>query len=237
MSGSGDGARRRARPLLFSDPVGIDSHRVRLMLAEKGVPHDTIDVAPGERNERLLEHNPLGSRPVLVDRELALYDADVVIEYLDERHPHPPMMPVDPVGRARTRLALFRIRHDWQRLLVDALADDGDARRELLRSLSESAPLFSARRFFLSDTVSVLDVSLAPLLWRLTRYGIVPPDEAAAITAYAERLFARPAFESSLSAAERDMGSRTAVPPAHDGVREPTDSTGREMGRDTERAR
>lgn len=202
-TGSPTGA-RRSQPLLFSDPAALDSHRVRYFLAEKGIVHRTVDV-PADRAvaDELLQHNPLGTCPTLVDRELALYDARVVIDYLDERYPHPPMMPVDPVSRARTRLALFRIENDWGSL-VPQHGESGAPQAELLiERLADSAEVFASMPFFLGDSVSILDVMLAPLLWRIQRCGIVLPKAAAPVGAYAARLHARPAFQASLATEDR----------------------------------
>jgi len=201
---SGSAGARRSQPLLFSDPAAIDSHRVRYFLAEKGIVHRLVDV-PAQRpaGEELLQHNPLGTCPTLIDRDLALYDARVVIDYLDERYPHPPMMPVDPVSRARTRLALFRLENDWGSL-VPQHGEPGKPQADLLvERLVSAADVFSSLPYFLGEAFSILDVMLAPLLWRIQRCGIVLPNAAAPVAAYAERLHARPAFQASLAAEDR----------------------------------
>lgn len=202
---------RRGVMSLYSGPACAYSHRVRLVLAEKGISVEIIDVEPGEAPpEDLADLNPYGEAPTLVDRDLALYDARVVCEYLDERFPHPPLMPVDPVSRAKARLVISRIERDWYRLL-DRL-ERGDARdtagvrRELAEGLAASDEVFAAGTpFFLSDELTMMDCTLAPLLWRLPHYGVELPGEAEGVSAYAERLFARDGFRRSLSDVERAM--------------------------------
>ena len=199
------GARRNV-PVLYSNPVGLDSHRVRFVLAEKGVEHSCEDRSAGAAHSDLLELNASGSLPTLVDRDLVLYDGRVIIDYLDERVPHPPLMPMDPVSRARTRLALYQMHRDWD----SALPDEGDkmsssAAKRLTASLREAAEVFSALPYFLSSDFSILDAMLGPLLWRLPCYGIVLSRAGKPVDAYARRLFARPGFQASLSSAERAM--------------------------------
>jgi len=149
----------------------------------------------------------LGS--TLVDRDLVLYDSRVVMEYLDERFPHPPLMPVDPVSRARTRLMLHRIDNDWYSLLVDLIGNDAQKKEkaiaELTRSITSIAPIFEAKPYFMSDEFSLIDASIAPLLWRLSEYGIELPPQANTVKAYAGRLFERESFKASLSIAELEI--------------------------------
>ena len=199
---------RRSTILMYSDAASIDSHRVRLVLAEKDLGSEIIWVAPGKAHDELLQLNPQGSAPALADRDLALYDTKVIIDYLDERYPHPPLMPVDPVSRARTRLALYRIESDWYSLRPDAPHQRLTAVQcasEMSKSLTEASEVFAAMPFFFGEEYSILDATLAPLLWRLPAYGIVLPKAAAPVTQYAKRMFARPGFQASLSDAEREM--------------------------------
>jgi stringent starvation protein A len=195
---------------LFSRPDDPYSHRTRLVLGEKGIAVEIIDVDAGNLPEDLLDLNPYHSAPTLVDRDLVLYDSRVIIEYLDERFPHPPLMPVDPVSRAQFRLALFRIEKDWYDL-VPQIEDTNDrrigqrARRILRDSVLASADVFRARTYFLSDEFSLVDATIAPILWRLTHWGIDLPAQAQPIERYASLVFARPAFVHSLSDAEREM--------------------------------
>jgi RNA polymerase-associated protein len=155
--------------------------------------------------------NPYGSVPTLVDRDLALYESTVIMEYLDERYPHPPLMPVYPVARANTRLLIHRIQRDWC-VLVDRILDsrqkDADralARKELRESLTGVSPLFAEKSFFLSDELSLVDCCLLPILWRLPVLGIELPRQAKPLLDYMERQFARDSFQASLSSIERDM--------------------------------
>ncbi len=201
---------RRSVMTLFSRPGCADSHRVRLVLVEKGIANmDTVDVRPGDTNEDLLDLNPYNTVPTLVDRELVLYDSRIIIEYLDERFPHPPLMPVDPVSRARFRLALYRIEKDLYSQ-IDVLENGSQrdvrrARKQLRDSLVASADVFAAKPFFLSDEFSLVDCTLAPVLWRLKYYGVELPPQAAPIERYAGRLFDRESFYASLSDVEREM--------------------------------
>jgi len=198
---------------LYSDPSSADSHRVRLVLAEKGINVEVVEVsADGPQPEDLAALNPYAETPTLVDRDLSLYDARVICEYLDERFPHPPLMPIDPVSRAKAKLVISRIERDWYDLLTHLERQDkrrrAAARRELAEGLAASADVFaSGTAYFLSDEITMMDCVLAPLLWRLTYYGVELPAEAEAIQAYAERLFAREAFMESLTATE--LGMRT----------------------------
>ncbi len=194
---------------MFSDPECIHSHRVRLVLAEKGIQAEIESCDPNNKPEDLLQLNPSNSLPTLIDRDLVLYDARVVVEYLDERYPHPPFMPIDPVSRARTRLALFRIESDWYAFLP-ALEAGGEqavtAGNQLAESLTAASDVFAAMPYFLSEEFSMLDATLAPLLWRLGHYGIVLPPAAASVSDYAKRVFARTGFQASLSDVERELG-------------------------------
>ncbi len=202
-------ANRRSVMNLFSSASCPQSHRVRVVLAEKGITVEIVDVDTNHKPEDLLDLNPYNTVPTLVDRELVLYDPRAIMEYLDERFPHPPLMPVDPVSRARTRLALYRIEQDWYDL-VPQLESRGEktvskARKILRDSLTASAEVFAAKDFFLSDEFSLVDASVAPILWRLKRYGIELPRQAKPVMDYAERIFERETFQASLTEAEREM--------------------------------
>lgn len=195
----------------YSDPADHYSHRVRIVLAEKGVSAEIIDVEPGRYPPKLTEVNPYGSLPTLVDRDLALYESTVVMEYLDERYPHPPLLPVYPVARANSRLLMHRIQRDWCRhvdLIQDLRSKEParvQARKELRESLTGVSPLFVDKAYFLSDELSLVDCCLLPILWRLPVLGIELPKPAKPLLDYMDRQFARPAFQASLSEAERDM--------------------------------
>ncbi len=203
-------ANRRSIMSLFSRPTCIHSHRTRLVLAEKSINIDIVNVEGDDLPEDLLDLNPYHTVPTLVDRDLVLYDSRVIIEYLDERFPHPPLMPVDPVTRAQFRLALFRIENDWYKLaeqIEDAAEKKGStrARKILKESVLASAEVFAAKEFFLGDEFSLVDASVAPLLWRLASYNIDLGKGGAPIEAYMERMFARPSFRASLTELEQEM--------------------------------
>lgn len=195
----------------YSDPADHYSHRVRLMLAEKGVEAEIIEVLPGQFPAQLAELNPYLSLPTLVDRNLALYEPQVVMEYLDERYPHPPLLPAYPVSRANSRLLIHRIQRDWVALadrILDARNGEAErlqARKELRESLTGVAALFAGKPFFLSDEFSMVDCCLLPILWRLPQLGIELPRQAKPLLDYMERQFARPAFQASLTPTERAM--------------------------------
>ena len=202
-------ATKRSVMTLFSDPADIHSHRVRVVLAEKNVTCDIVDVDPLNLPEDVMDLNPYGSVPTLVDRDLALYDSRIIAEYLDERFPHPPLLPVDPVSRASSRLYMYRVEKDWYSK-VDTILAGGKAatkaRKELKETLTTSAPIFAAKPFFMSDEFSLVDASIAPLLWRLPALGVELNGAAAkAVNTYAASLFKRPGFLLSLTEAEREM--------------------------------
>lgn len=195
---------------LFSNPTCPHSHRVRVVLAEKGISLDIVDVEPANLPEDLIELNPYNSVPTLVDRDLVLYDSRVIAEYLDERFPHPPLMPVDPVSRARFRLALYHIERDWYSLVDDLERADkrtaNRARKNLRESLLASAELFGMKPFFLSEEFSLVDCSIAPILWRLPRWEVdLPPSHGRNIIRYAENVFRRASFRTSLTELELEM--------------------------------
>ena len=202
-------ANRRSVMTLFSAQDCAQCHRARIVLREKDITVDIIDIDPENKPEDLIDLNPYNNVPTLVDRELVLYEPRIIMEYLDERFPHPPLMPVDPVSRARTRLALFRVENDWYSLLDD-LQHGGEkkrarARRFFRETLTASAEVFAAKRFFLSDEFSLVDCTIAPILWRLEHFGIELPAAAAPVKAYMERVFSKESFVASLSEAEAEM--------------------------------
>ncbi len=203
-------ANRRSVMTLFSKPTCIHSHRTRLVLAEKNINIEISDVDGPDLPEDLLDLNPYHTVPTLVDRDLVLYDSRVIIEYLDERFPHPPLMPVDPVTRAQFRLALFRIEMDWYQL-AEQFDADGERKlatksRKMLRdSILASVDLFSAKKYFLSDEFSLVDCSIAPILWRMPVYGIELGSQAEPIEMYMKRVFERRSFQDSLTELEQEM--------------------------------
>lgn len=204
-------ANKRSIMTLYSGSLDIYSHRVRIVLAEKGVSVEVIntDISDKDKLEDLLELNPYGTAPTLVDRELVLYDANIIMEYLDERFPHPPLMPVYPVARAKTRLMIYRIDREWGELVRKIehgkAAESQAACKELRNYLIKLAPVFNSSAFFLNEDFSLVDCCIAPILWRLPSWGIVLPPEAKAVQKYAERMFARDSFQASLTESEQDL--------------------------------
>jgi RNA polymerase-associated protein len=195
---------------LFSKPTDIWSHRTRLVLSEKSVNIDVVNIDDGALPEDLLDLNPYNSVPTMVDRDLVLYDSRVIIEYLDERFPHPPLMPVDPVTRAQFRLALYRIERDWYGL-TEEIVHGGDRKpvaravKALEDSIISSVEIFAAKKFFLSDEFSLVDCTIAPILWRLPVLGIELPAQARPIQRYMDEVFSRPSFQESLTELEQEM--------------------------------
>lgn len=205
-------ANRRSAMTLYSSATSPYSHRTRIVLAEKNINHEITDVGEGERPEDLTDLNPYNTVPTLIDRDLVLYDSRIIMEYLDERFPHPPLMPVDPVSRANSKLFMYRIDRDMYSVL-DQLEDSPDSRtatklrKELRDSLTVIAPIFEQKPYFMSDEFTLVDCYMAPLLWRLPKYKVELPAQASAVNTYAERLFSRESFQTSLSEIERDMNS------------------------------
>ena len=194
---------------LYSTAKSIECHRTRIVLAEKEIIHETLEVDPRKLPEDLIDLNPYCSVPTLVDRDLVLYNSRVIMEYLEERFPHPPLMPVGPVARAQTRLALHRVETDWFPL-ADIIETKGEkavikARKELTESIAATADVFSAMPFFLSESFTLVDATIAPILWRLPHYGIELPKAAKSVLSYADRIFEREGFQISLTEAEREL--------------------------------
>ena len=198
--------RMRNALTLFSSVDDVLCHRVRLVLTAKGVTYDFIPVDPQSPPEDLVDLNPYHSVPTLVDRDLVLYDTGVICEYLDERYPHPPLMPVDPLSRARLRLATVRIERDWLPFVAQIQAGGRPAetaRKRLREALIAAVPLFKASKFFLNPELSLADCALAPLIWRLPNLGVALPREAHVIIDYGERIFRNPGFTRSLTPEEK----------------------------------
>jgi RNA polymerase-associated protein len=208
-SAMGSNARSRNVLTLYSGKTCLRSHQVRLVLAAKGVTYDLILVDPGRPPEDLIDLNPYQSVPTLVDRDLVLHDVDVVCDYIDERYPHPPLMPVDPNSRARLRMAERRVEWEWLPLVEEILsgskAQSDKARKHLRDAMVASAPVFKAAKFFLNTEMSIADCLLAPLVWRLSHLGVQLPREAQSILDYGERIFRNPGFARSLTPEERQM--------------------------------
>jgi len=199
---------KRSIMTLYSGAADMYSHRVRIILAEKGVNVDVLYVDTNNPPEDLLTLNPYNNVPTLVDRDLVIYEANVIAEYLDERFPYPPLLPVYPVARAKNRLMIFRIERDWLSLVpkIQSGGAEGEvARKHLIEYLVTLAPVFAEMPYFLSEEFSLIDCCLAPLLWRLPIFNVTLPAEAKSVNEYAKRVFERSAFQSSLSELEREM--------------------------------
>ncbi|OUS32912.1 stringent starvation protein A ['Osedax' symbiont bacterium Rs2_46_30_T18] len=203
---------KRSSMTFYSDGSDHYSHRVRIVLAEKSVTVEINDCDADNVPEDLASLNPYNSLPTLVDRELVLYEPNVMMEYLDERFPHPPLLPVYPVARAESRLYMHRIQKDWC-VLVDQIlsgklsADELEATRKQLRdSLVTISPIFGEKDFFMSEEFTLVDCCIAPILWRLPSLGVeLPEDQCEDLIAYMERLFEREAFQEALSEYEREL--------------------------------
>lgn len=195
---------------LYSGEMDPDSHKVRIVLAEKAVAVEITNVDANHPSEDLLHLNPYNTLPTLVDRDLVLYEPQVIMEYLDERFPHPPLLSVYPVTRAKSRLMLHRIEQDWYSLMRTILYSNDElkiesARHELREGLIVLEPVFADKPYFLSDEFSLVDCCIAPLLWRLPQLGISLPESAKGIFAYQERIYERESFQASLSESEREI--------------------------------
>lgn len=203
---------KRSSMVFFSDGLDHYSHRVRIVLAEKGVAVEVVDVVRNDLPAEVADLNPYNEVPTLVDRDLVLYEPNVMMEYLDERFPHPPLLPVYPVARAQSRLWLYRIERDWCSHVDTLLAGTekeanlARLRKELRDSLLTLSPIFEQKPFFMSDEFTIVDCAMAPILWRLPLLGIeLPPKQGKGLLKYCERLFRRDGFQASLSDREREI--------------------------------
>jgi RNA polymerase-associated protein len=203
---------KRSSMTFFSDNTSQYSHRVRIVLAEKGVTVDLIEADSAHPPAELADLNPYNSLPTLVDRELVLYESKVMMEYLDERFPHPPLLPVYPVARAESRLYIHRIEKDWCSLVDSILHSRSDnvvkkSTKELRESLMGISPIFSEKPFFMNEEFTLVDCCLAPILWRLPSLGIDirSSKQSKPLLAYMDAIFSRDSFQESLSEQERDM--------------------------------
>lgn len=200
---------KRTVMTLFSDPECIYSHRVRIVLAEKNITVDILDADPLNPPEDVTDVNPYGTLPTLIDRDLSLYNSRIIMEYLDERYPHPPLMPIDPVSRAMTRIYLHRVEKDWY-TLTDLILQGGKeaakVRKNLTESLLAAGPVLAAKPWFMSDEFTMVDTTIAPLLWRLPALGIeLKGAGSGQVLGYAKRLFERPCFAKSLTEEEKEL--------------------------------
>jgi len=206
---------KRSSMLFYSDGNSQYSHRVRIVLAEKGVTVDIVDVDRYDLPEDLIDLNPYSTLPTLVDRDLVLYESGIMMEYLDERFPHPPLFPVYPVARAQSRLWMHRIEKDWCTLVEKIQLEEGTdkelnaARKELVESLLSIAPIFAEKPYFMSEEFTIVDCCVLPILWRLPELGIKLPENKTSkpLIEYRHRLFERESVQESLSEQEKEMAS------------------------------
>lgn len=200
---------KRSVMILYSGSIDLHSHRVRIVLAEKGVSYEIIDISSG-KPEDLLELSPYGNVPTLIDRELVLYESNIITEYLDERFPHPPLMPVYPVARAKARLIIYRFDREWgpliRKLEAGKLSETRSAAKELTHYLIQLAPVFQNSFYFMGDEFTLVDCCIAPVLWRLPVWDIsLPAAESKIIEKYAHRVFQRDSFQASLTEQEQEL--------------------------------
>lgn len=200
---------KRSIMTLFSDTLDIYSHQVRIVLAEKGVGVEINYVDPNNLPEDLIDLNPYSTVPTLVDRELVLYESHIIMEYLDERFPHPPLMPVYPVSRGQSRLMMHRLKQDWYSIAHRIMNNEGDLetqRNELREQILALAPLFAEQPYFMSEEFSLVDCYLAPLLWRLPALQIeLNGNGSREVKNYMNRVFERASFKASLTDQEREI--------------------------------
>ena len=201
-------ANRRSLMVLYSDKTSPIGHAVRIVLAEKDVNVEINYVDENDKPEVLNELNPYNTILTLIDRDLVLYDAQIMMEYLDERFPHPPLTPVDPVSRASNRQLRYRVMKDLYSAIEDLESENdiaaANAKKVLRDNLTSIAPAFANTPYFMSEDYTLVDCCIAPLMWRLTRYGIKLPLSGKPLQQYADRLFERDAFKASLSTVEEE---------------------------------
>ncbi|AHN28867.1 MULTISPECIES: glutathione S-transferase N-terminal domain-containing protein [Snodgrassella] len=187
------------------------SQRCSFVLYEKGMDFEIKDVDVFNKPEDLAVMNPYNQVPVLVERDLILYESNIINEYIDERFPHPQLMPADPIMRGRGRLVLYRLEKElFSHVLVlenpeSSNKEMNKAREAITQGLTMLAPAFTKNKYIIGDDFSMIDVALAPLLWRLDHYDIKLPKSAAPLLKYAERIFQREAFIDALTPAEKAM--------------------------------
>ncbi|WP_075879142.1 stringent starvation protein SspA [Vreelandella massiliensis] len=201
---------KRSSMIFYSGNDDHFSHRVRIVLAEKGVAVEIVEVNDEHPPEELADLNPYNSVPTLLDRDLVLYESKVMMEYLDERFPHPPLLPVYPVARAQSRLWMHRIEREWcpkvEQIRTGGKKEADKARKELRESLVGISPIFEDMPFFMSDEFTLVDCCLAPILWRLPELNIeLPEKQVQPLMSYMARVFEREAFKASLNECEKEM--------------------------------
>ncbi|HAO25063.1 MULTISPECIES: glutathione S-transferase N-terminal domain-containing protein [unclassified Methylophaga] len=202
---------RNRKPLmtLYSDAQCPFSHQTRIVVQEKQIECQLVELVDGHWPEEVASANPYGQGPTLFDRDIVIFHSPIIMEYLDERFPHPSLMPNDPGARAQMRLMLHRLETDWLAMWPQLSGRDKSpatkAKKTLREDLTVLAPLFEQYDYLMSDEFSLIDCYIAPLLWRLPHLGIKLPDSAIAVERYAQKIFDRATFQASLSTAERGM--------------------------------
>ena len=202
---------RNRKPLmtLYSDVQCPFSHQTRIVVQEKQIDCQIVDLVDGHWPEEVASANPYAQGPTLFDRDIVIFHSPIIMEYLDERFPHPSLMPNDPGARAQMRLMLHRLETDWLAMWPQLSGRDKSpatkAKKTLREDLTVLAPLFEQYDYLMSDEFSLIDCYIAPLLWRLPHLGIKLPDSAIAVERYAQKIFDRATFQASLSTAERGM--------------------------------
>lgn len=194
---------------LFSDPSDFNSHRVRVVAKEKDIVIDIKEVDPNHIPEDVLLASPYGTLPALVERDVKLYDPLVIIEFLDERYPYPPLMPVDPAYRAQARQTLNYIRREWEPSIYTIVQGEkgiDKARKHLRDEFIKLTPVFQHKPYFMSDEYTVLDITLSVIFWRINQLGIDLPKSHKGLYEYAKRMYERESFRDSLTDLELEMG-------------------------------
>ena len=208
---------KRSVMTLYSGATDIYSHRVRIVLAEKGVSYDVINIETRGKPEELFQLNPYGGVPTLIDRELALYEPNIIAEYLDERFPHPPLMPVYPVARAKARLIIYRFDREWGPLVqkLTSGVEMQAAAKELASYLTQLMPVFNTSPYFMGEEFTLVDCCIAPVLWRLPAWNVtLSPADTKILDKYTARVFQRDSFQASLTEAEQELRKSVRIEPA-----------------------
>ena len=214
---------KRSVIILYTESLDVYSHRVRIVLAEKGVVYESINIDERGKRDELLALNPYGTIPTLVDRDLVLYEPNIIIEYLDERFPHPPLMPVYPVSRAKARLVIHRFDQEWKNLVNKLNHRTGSklnelrvAAKELGGQIAQLAPILYTSTYFMGEEFTLVDCCLAPILWRLASWRVgLPPNIMKMLHKYMERVFQRNTFQASLTEKEEELQKLSTIEAAN----------------------
>lgn len=185
----------------LNDPY---SHVVKIVLAEKCL--DFEEQLIQDNIKTLKKLNPYCYTPTFIDRDLVLYKAEIITEYIDERFPHPPLMPVNPILKGKTRLLIYRINKDWFKTLNYILnlkydlSDNLETYKKNLLSQIEGAKLlFKEMPYFLSENFSLIDCWISTLLWYLQEIDKDFIEKEKLIYDYSRKIFARNSFQKVLN--------------------------------------